>query len=92
MLIHVCVHVCVLVCVAPPMVVGAWLMAGALRQLFILYIHTIIINMHTTTMHTIIRLELFIKGHIDEERATCQECWEHHRCPYQDNSAIVTGQ
>ena len=29
-----CVRVCVLVCVAPPMVVGAWSMAGALRQLF----------------------------------------------------------
>ena len=26
--------VCVLVCVAPPMVVGAWLMAGVLWQLF----------------------------------------------------------
>ena len=25
---------CVLVCVAPPMVVGAWSMAGALQQLF----------------------------------------------------------
>ena len=36
-LIHVCVHVCVLVCVAPPMVMGAWLMAGALRQLFEYY-------------------------------------------------------
>ena len=34
MLIHVCVHVCVLVCVAAPVVVGAWSMAGALRQLF----------------------------------------------------------
>ena len=37
-LIHVCVHVrvrvCVLLCVAPPMVVGAWSMAGVLRQLF----------------------------------------------------------
>ena len=33
----VCVHVCVLVCVAPPMVVGVWLMAGALRQLFEYY-------------------------------------------------------
>ena len=32
-----CVHVCVLVCVAPPMVVGAWSMAGALRQLFEYY-------------------------------------------------------
>ena len=37
MLIHVCVHVCVLVCVAPPMVVGAWSMAGALQQLFEYY-------------------------------------------------------
>ena len=36
-LIHVCVHVCVLVCVAPPMVVGAWSMAGALWQLFEYY-------------------------------------------------------
>ena len=34
-LIHVCVCVCVLVCVAPPMVVGAWSMAGALRQLLL---------------------------------------------------------
>ena len=34
---HVCVHVCVLVCVAPPMVVGAWSMAGALWQLFEYY-------------------------------------------------------
>ena len=32
-----CVRVCVLVCVAPPMVVGAWSMAGALRQLFEYY-------------------------------------------------------
>ena len=37
-LIHVCVHVCVLVCVAPPMVVVAWSMAEALRQLFEYYI------------------------------------------------------
>ena len=29
-----CVHVCVLVCVAPPMVVGAWLMAGALFEYY----------------------------------------------------------
>ena len=37
-LIHVCVHLCVLVCVAPPIVtVGAWSMAGALRQLFEYY-------------------------------------------------------
>ena len=34
---YVCVHVCVLVCVAPPIVVGAWSMAGALRQLFEYY-------------------------------------------------------
>ena len=33
MLIHVCVHVCV----AQPMVVGAWSMVGALRQLFEYY-------------------------------------------------------
>ena len=33
----VCVCVCILVCVAPPMVVGAWSMAGALRQLFEYY-------------------------------------------------------
>ena len=32
---------CVLVCVAPPMVVGAWLMVGALRQLFEYYEQTI---------------------------------------------------
>ena len=32
-----CVHVYVLVCVAPPMVVGAWSMAGALQQLFEYY-------------------------------------------------------
>ena len=29
---------CVLVCVAPPMVVGAWSMAGVLRQLFEYYL------------------------------------------------------
>ena len=34
-LIHVCACVCVLVCVAPPMVVGAWSMAGAPRQLLL---------------------------------------------------------
>ena len=34
----VCVHVCVLVCVAPPMVVGAWSMAGALRQEYVVII------------------------------------------------------
>ena len=31
------IHVCVLVCVAPPMVVGAWSMVEALRQLFEYY-------------------------------------------------------
>ena len=35
-----CVHVCVLVCVAPPMVVGAWSMVGALQQLFEYYYYT----------------------------------------------------
>ena len=33
--IHVCVHVCVIVCVAPPMVVGAWSMVGAIRQRYL---------------------------------------------------------
>ena len=36
---HVRVHVCVLVCVAPPMIVGAWSMVGAVRQLFEYYYH-----------------------------------------------------
>ena len=40
MLIHVCVHVCV----APPMVVGAWSMAGALRQLLEYYYYPYIFN------------------------------------------------
>ena len=35
--IHVYMRVCVLVCVAPPMVVGAWSMAGELRQIFEYY-------------------------------------------------------
>ena len=35
--ILVLIHVCVRVCVAPPMVVGAWSMAEALRQLFEYY-------------------------------------------------------
>ena len=38
-LYYVCVRVCVLVCVAPPMVVGAWSVAGALRQLFEYYFY-----------------------------------------------------
>ena len=40
-LIHVRVHVHVLVCVAPPMVVGAWSIAGVLRQLFECYTNTL---------------------------------------------------
>ena len=35
---------CVLVCVAPPMVVGAWSMAGALQQLFEYYYYYVIVQ------------------------------------------------